>query len=107
MDTLEISVPQIAEFLMCLSNQNCQIGYIRGYMSAILSMLEHKVRHIDRDKDLTGRLQSMSISRPIQARTVPAWGLSLVLGMLNGGFFKPLSSVDMKYLVAITSGCVL
>jgi hypothetical protein len=48
-------------------------------------------------------LQSLSVSRPPQARTVPAWDLSLVLGMLNGDLFEPLASVEMKYLAYKTA----
>jgi hypothetical protein len=87
LDPLEVSIPEIADFRMSLFNQNYQIGSIRGYKSAISSTLEHKGRHIGRNKDLTDLLQSLSLERPTRARTVPDWDLSLVLGMLNGELF--------------------
>jgi hypothetical protein len=103
LDPLKASVPKIDKFLMDLFNRGFQVSSIRGYRSAISSTLEHKGRHIGSNKDLTSLLKSLALSRPTRARTVPAWDLSIVLRMLNGELFEPLSMVDIKYLAYKTA----
>jgi hypothetical protein len=99
LDPLEASISEIADFLYDLYER----GYQVGSKSAISSTLEHIGSHIGRNKDLTDLLQSLAISRPVQARKVPARDLYQVLGMLNGELFEPLSTVDIKYLAYKTA----
>jgi hypothetical protein len=102
-DPLQASIPCIADFLLSLYEKDFQIGSIKGYKSAISSTLIHQGRRIGIDKDLIDLIRSLAKDRPSRPRNVPTWDLSLVLHVLNGDIFEPLSSVDMKFLAYKTA----
>jgi len=99
----KISVPQVADFLMHLFNEGKAVQTIKGYRSALSSVLKFTSGIDISEDDVIGSLiSSFEHQRPALKCGFPKWDLRLVLQCLCQAPFEPLDSVSNKFLTLKT-----
>ena len=93
------SVPVVVDFLIHLrQDKGLSVSAVKGYCSALNSVLALKGRDLAASREITTLLRSFSRSvNPVELRP-PAWDVSLVLQSLSGAPYEPLRTCDERFL---------
>lgn len=104
LDPLEVSVPQVADFLNHLfDEQGLKPSTIDGYRVAIAGALKHKRGiNVGKDPTLTDLSAWMHRARPKGSTSVPPWDLKVVLLALQEEPFEPIQDPDKVPLKFLT-----
>ena len=111
-DPWDVSIQNVADFLLSLFEQGLEVRTITGYRSAIASTLGQRL-DVGHDVSLTQLVKSFFVDRPVRQNVFPQWDLSIVLAGLRLAPFehKNMSSVlltDLTYktvfLLTLASG---
>ena len=102
----------IADFLLHkFSEDQAQVGTIRGYRTVITSTLK-SLKGIDFSQDvfLKNLISNFGIERPRSSRSIPQWDLAIVMRRMTRSPFEPLRSAPLfalswktAFLVALAS----
>ena len=97
------TVPVVVDFLIHLRHdKGLSVSAVKGYSSALNSVLALKGRDLASSREITVLLRSVSRSvDPVELRP-PAWDLSLVLQSLTGAPYEPLRTCDERFLAQKT-----
>ncbi len=96
---LKATVPQVADFFLFLFNEKgLQMSTIKGYRSAIASILRLQGTDISNDDQMFMLIKSLDLRRPTTTSPVPKWDLALVLRNLTGPPYEPLHLASFKHL---------
>ena len=112
MDVTEVSIPQVADFLLYLfESKKLKPATIAGYRTAIADGLGSSGDLISTSRDLNRLISSFYRDQPRINRSIPSWDLSLVLRALTKAPFEPLEKASLKdltlktvFLLALASG---
>ena len=87
------------DFLIHLSHdKGLSVSAVKGYSSALNSVLALKGRDLASSREITMLLRSFSRSMdPVELRP-PAWDVALVLQSLTGAPYEPLRTCDERFL---------
>lgn len=98
------SIPQIADFLLHLSNdKNFAPGTIEGYKTSISSVLSTGLEtSVGKDPVLSALMQGLYRANPRSSNLVPKWDLGIVLHALTGKPFEPIQFSSLKALTLKT-----
>ena len=109
MDPMSNSVPQIAEFMNYLfEEQQLAVSTIKGYRSAISRVLNLTgIRDSTEDPHLHALISNFSIERPVNRKNYPSWDLSIVLQSLMKSPYEPIASASLKYVAKKTAFLLL
>ena len=98
------TVPMIADFLLHLfRDKQLATITIKGYRSALSSLMASRGLDISHDPDLNALIRSFSIERPRTVRETPRWDLSLVLRFLMRHPFEPMNVCSLADLTRKTA----
>ena len=98
------TVPMIAEFLLHLfRDKQLATITVKGYRSALSSLMASRGLDISHDPDLNALIRSFSIERPRTVRETPRWDLSLVLRLLMRHPFEPMNVCSLADLTRKTA----
>ena len=98
------TVPMIADFLLHLfRDKQLATITIKGYRSALSSLMASRGLDISHDPDLNALIRSFSIERPRTVRETPRWDLSLVLRFLMRHPFEPMNVCSLADLTRNTA----
>ena len=97
------AVPVIVDFLIHLHHgKGLSVCAVKGYSSALNSVLALKGRDLASSREITMLLRSFSRSiDPVELRP-PAWDVALVLQSLTGAAYEPLRTCDERFLAQKT-----
>ena len=97
------SVPVVVDFLIHLrQNKGLSVSAVKGYCSALNSVLALKGRDLAASREITTLLRSFARSvNPVELRP-PAWDISLVLQSLTGAPYEPLRTCEERFLAQKT-----
>ena len=97
------TVPVVVDFLIHLrQDKGLSISAVKGYCSALNSVLALKVLDLASSHEITTVLRSFSRSvNPVELRP-PAWDVSLVLQCLIGAPYEPLRTCEERFLAQKT-----
>ena len=97
------TVPVVVDFLIHLRhNKGLSVSAVKGYSSALNSVLALKGRDLASSREITMLLRSFSRSvDPVELRP-PAWDVALVLQSLTGAPYEPLRTCDERFLAQKT-----
>ena len=97
------SVPVVVDFLIHLrQDKGLSVSAVKGYCSALNSVLALKGRDLAASREITTLLRSFSRSvNPVELRP-PAWDVSLVLQSLTGAPYEPLRTCEERFLAQKT-----
>ena len=97
------SVPVVVDFLIYLrQDKGLSVSAVKGYCSALNSVLALKGRDLAASRDITTLLRSFARSvNPVEVRP-PAWDVSLVLQSLTGAPYEPLRTCEERFLAQKT-----
>ena len=97
------SVPVVVDFLIHLrQDKGLSVSAVKGYCSALNSVLALKGRDLAASREITTLLRSFSRSvNPVELRP-PAWDVSLVLQGLTGAPYEPLRTCEERFLAQKT-----
>ena len=97
------SVPVVVDFLIHLrQDKGLSVSAVKGYCSALSSVLALKGRDLAASREITTLLRSFSRSvNPVELRP-PAWDVSLVLQSLTGAPYEPLRTCEERFLAQKT-----
>ena len=97
------TVPVVVDFLIHLrQDKGLSVSAVKGYCSALNSVLALKGRDLAASREITTLLRSFSRSvNPIELRP-PAWDVSLVLQSLMGAPYEPLRTCEERFLAQKT-----
>ena len=97
------TVPVVVNFLIHLRHdKGLSVSAVKGYSSALNSVLALKGRDLASSREITMLLRSFSRSvDPVELRP-PAWDISLVLQSLTGAPYEPLRTCDECFLAQKT-----
>ena len=97
------SVPVVVDFLIHLrQDKGLSVSAVKGYCSALNSVLALKGRDLAASREITTLLRSFARSvNPVELRP-PAWDVSLVLQSLTGAPYEPLRTCEERFLVQKT-----
>ena len=97
------TVPVVVDFLIHLrQDKGLSVSAVKGYCSALNSVLALKGRDLAASREITTLLRSFSRSvNPVELRP-PAWDVSLVLQSLTGGPYEPLRTCEERFLLQKT-----
>ena len=97
------TVPVVVDFLIYLrQDKGLSISAIKGYSSALNSVLALKGRDLASSCEITMLLRSFARSvNPAELRP-PAWDVSLVLQSLTGAPYEPLRMCEERFLARKT-----
>ena len=97
------TVPVVVDFLIHLRHdKGLSVSAVKGYSSALNSVLALKGRDLASSREITMLLRSFSRSvDPVELRP-PAWDVSLVLQSLTGAPYEPLRTCDERFLAQKT-----
>ena len=112
MDVAKPTIPQIADFFNYLfTDKNLKPRTIAGYRTSVADGLGSAGHMVSQSLDLNHLIASFHRDRPSANRSIPNWGLSLVLLAFTRSPFKPLAKADLKiltfktiFLLALASG---
>ena len=93
------SVPVVVDFLIHLrQDKGLSVSAVKGYCSALNSVLALKGRDYASSREITTLLRSFARSvNPVELRP-PAWDVSLVLQSLTGAPYEPLRTCEERFL---------
>ena len=93
------SVPVVVDFLIHLrQDKGLSVSAVKGYCSALNSVLALKGRDLAASREITTLLRSFARSvNPVELRP-PAWDISLVLQSLTGAPYEPLRTCEERFL---------
>ena len=96
-------VPVVVDFLIHLRHdKSLSVSAVKGYSSALNSVLALKGRDLASSRNITMLLRSFSRSvDPVELRP-PAWGVALVFQSLTGAPYEPLRTCDERFLAQKT-----
>ena len=98
------TVPMIAEFLLHLfRDKQLATITVKGYRSALSSLMASRGLDIYHDPDLNALIRSFSIERPRTVRETPRWDLALVLRFLMRHPFEPMNVCSLADLTRKTA----
>ena len=97
------SVPVVVDFLIHLrQDKGLSVSAVKGYCSALNSVLALKGRDLAASREITTLLRSFARSvNPVELRP-PAWDVSLVLQSLTGAPYEPLRTCEELFLAQKT-----
>ena len=97
------TVPVVVDFLIHLrQDKGLSVSAVKGYCSALNSVLALKGRDLAASREITTVLRSFSRSvNPVELRP-PAWDVSLVLQSLTGAPYEPLRTCEERFLAQKT-----
>ena len=97
------TVPVVVDFLIHLrQDKGLSVSAIKGYCSALNSVLALKDRDLASSREITMLLRSFSRSvDPVELRP-PAWDVSLVLQSLTGAPYESLRTCEERFLAQKT-----
>ena len=97
------TVPVVVDFLIHLRHdKGLSVSAIKGYSSALNSVLALKGRDATSSREITMLLHSFSRSvDPVELRP-PAWDVALVLQRLTGAPYEPLRTCEERFLAQKT-----
>ena len=97
------TVPVVVDFLIHLrQDKGLSVSAVKGYCSALNSVLALKGRDLATSREITMLLRSFSRSvNPVELRP-PAWDVSLVLQSLTGTPYEPLRTCEERFLAQKT-----
>ena len=97
------TVPVVVDFLIHLrQDKGLSVSAVKGYCSALNSVLALKGRDLASSREITTLLRSFSRSvNPVELRP-PAWDVSLVLQSLTGAPYEPLRTCEERFLAQKT-----
>ena len=97
------SVPVVVDFLIHLrQDKGLSVSAVKGYCSALNSVLALKGRDLAAYREITTLLRSFARSvNPVELRP-PAWDVSLVLQSLTGAPYEPLRTCEERFLAQKT-----
>ena len=97
------TVPVVVDFLIHLRHdKGLSVSAVKGYSSALNSVLALKGRDLASSRKITMLLRSFSRSvDPVELRP-PAWDIALVLQSLTGAPYEPLRTCDERFLAQKT-----
>ena len=97
------TVPVVVDFLIHLRHdKGLSVSAVKGYSSALNSVLALKGRDLASFREITMLLRSFSRSvNPVELRP-PAWDVSLVVQSLTGAPYEPLRTCDERFLAQKT-----
>ena len=97
------TVPVVVDFLIHLRHdKGLSVSAVKGYSSALKSVLALKGRDLASSREITMLLRSFSRSvNPMELRP-PAWDVSLVLQSLTGAPYEPLRTCKERFLAQRT-----
>ena len=97
------TVPVVVDFLIYLrQDKGLSVSAVKGYSSALNSVLALKGRDLSSSREITMLLRSFARSvNPVELRP-PAWDVSLVLQSLTGAPYEPLRTCEERFLAQKT-----
>ena len=97
------TVPVVVDFLIHLrQDKGLSVSAVKGYSSALNSVLALKGRDLSSSREITMLLCSFARSvNPVELRP-PAWDVSLVLQSLTGAAYEPLRTCEERFLAQKT-----
>ena len=97
------SVPVVVDFLIHLrQDKGLSVSAVKGYCSALNSVLALKGRDLAASREITTLLRSFARSvNPVELHP-PAWDVSLVLQSLTGAPYEPLRTCVERFLAQKT-----
>ena len=97
------TVPVVVDFLIYLrQDKGLSVSAVKGYSSALNSVLALKGRDLASSREITRLLRSFARSvNPVELRP-PAWDVSLVLQSLTGAPYEPLRTREERFLAQKT-----
>ena len=97
------AVPVVVDFLIYLrQDKGLSVSAVKGYSSALNSVLALKGRDLSASREITMLLRSFARSvNPVELRH-PAWDVSLVLQSLTGAPYEPLRTCEERFLAQKT-----
>ena len=97
------TVPVVVDFLIHLrQDKGLSVSAVKGYCSALNSVLALKGRDLAASREITTLLRSFARSvNPVELRP-PAWDVSLVLQSLTGAPYEPLRTCEERFLTQKT-----
>ena len=97
------TVPVVVDFLIHLrQDKGLSVSTVKGYCSALNSVLALKGRDLAASREITTLLCSFARSvNPVELRP-PAWDVSLVLQSLTGAPYEPLRTCEERFLAQKT-----
>ena len=97
------TVPVVVDFLIHLrQDKGLSVSAVKGYCSALNSVLALKGRDLAASRKITTLLRSFARSvNPVELRP-PAWDVSLVLQSLIGAPYEPLRTCEERFLAQKT-----
>ena len=97
------TVPVVVDFLIHLrQDKGLPVSAVKGYCSALNSVLALKGRDLAASREITKVLRSFSRSvNPVKLRP-PAWDVSLILQSLTGAPYEPLRTCEERFLAQKT-----
>ena len=97
------SVPVVVDFLIHLrQDKGLSVSSVKGYCSALNSVLALKGRDLAASREITTLLRSFARSvNPVELRP-PAWDVSLVLQSLTGAPYEPLRTCEERFFAQKT-----
>ncbi len=109
MDPMSSSVPQIADFLNHLfEEQELAVSTIKGYRSAISRVLNLTgKRDTAEDPYLHALISNFGIERPVNRKKYPSWDLTIVLKSLMKAPYEPIASAALKHVAKKTAFLLL
>ena len=94
----------IAEFLLhWFRDKQLATITLKGYRSALSSLMASRGLDISHDPDLNALIRSFSIERPRTFRETPGWVFALVLRFLMGHPFEPMNVCSLADLTRKTA----
>ena len=98
------TVPMIAEFLLHLfRDKQLATITVKGYRSALSSLMASRGMDISHDPDLNALIRSFSIERPMTVRETPRWDLAQVLRFLMRHTFELMNVCSLADLTRKTA----
>jgi len=97
------SVPIIADFLLHLFNEGKATITIKGYRSALSTLMASRGLDISHNPDLNNLIRSFSVERPRTLRETPRWDLAVVLRYLMRPPFEPMNVCTLPNLTRKTA----
>ena len=93
------TVPVVVDFLIHLrQDRGLSVSIVKGYCSALNSVLALKGRDLAASREITTLLRSFARSvNPVELRP-PAWDVSLVLQSLTRAPYEPLRTCEERFL---------
>ena len=97
------TVPVVVNFLIHLrQDKGLSVSAVKGYCSALNSVLALKGRDLAASREITTLLRSFARSvNPVELRP-PVWDVSLVLQSLTGAPYEPLRTCEKRFLAQKT-----